>query len=66
MQSRLNRAANARSTRAYEAVMILAEALRRSPTPNAEELKAALLDGTFETLMGTVRFDRFGDVSELP
>ncbi len=62
MQERLNRPANARSSRAYEAVMILAEALRRSPEPSVAALKQALLIGRFETLLGTVSFDAFGDV----
>jgi branched-chain amino acid transport system substrate-binding protein len=62
MRKRLHRPANARSTRAYEAVSILVEALRRSSPLTVEELKKQLLSGQFDTLMGLVRFDRFGDV----
>ena len=62
MQQRLNKPANARSTRAYEAVMILAQALRRSQELTVTHLKEQLLTDGFETLMGTVRFDRYGDV----
>lgn len=53
---------SARTDRAYEAVCILAEALKKCPTPTAAELKAALLSMEFVTLMGPVRFDRYGDV----
>ena len=62
IEQRLSRPANARSTRAYEAVTLLAEALRRSDGLSVSVLKRALLGGSFETLLGTVRFDEFGDV----
>ncbi len=62
MRARLNKPANARSTRAYEAVSILVEALRNLSPITAEALKKELLSGEFETLMGTVKFDPFGDV----
>lgn len=62
MQQRLNEPANARSTRAYEAVTILAQALRDSPELTVGHLKAQLIAGSFDTLMGSVRFDRYGDV----
>lgn len=62
MGKRLNKPANARSTRAYEAVSILVQALRQASPITAEELKKQLLSNQFETLMGTVKFDPFGDV----
>jgi len=42
--------------------MILADALKRSPGINSIELKKALLAGEYDTLMGHVRFDSYGDV----
>lgn len=42
--------------------MILAQALRRSQELTVTHLKEQLLTDGFETLMGTVRFDRYGDV----
>ena len=62
IEKRFNKAATARTDRAYELITILAEALKQAPTPTAQELKATLLAGQFETLLGTVRFDRYGDV----
>jgi branched-chain amino acid transport system substrate-binding protein len=62
MEKRFGKAATARTDRAYELVTILAAALEKCPTPNAAELKQALLTQPFETLLSTVRFDRFGDV----
>lgn len=62
MQRRLNKPANARSTRSYEAVSILVDALRQTSPLTTERLKEQLLSTQFETLMGTVRFDPYGDV----
>ncbi|NOQ47002.1 MAG: ABC transporter substrate-binding protein [Desulfobulbaceae bacterium] len=62
MEERFQKQATARSTRAYEIVMILADALKRTPTINSTELKKALLAGEYEFLMGHVAFDRNGDV----
>lgn len=62
MQKRLNKRANARSTRSYEAVHILVEALRHTSKITSDELKKQLLSGQYETLMGTVKFDPYGDV----
>ena len=62
MQTQFQKKASARSSRAYEVVTILADALRRAPDLTARSLKKALLSGTYETILGTVRFDRYGDV----
>ncbi len=62
IENKFNKKATARSTRAYEIVMILADALKRSPGINSIELKKALLAGEYDTLMGHVRFDSYGDV----
>ncbi len=62
IEKRFNKAATARTDRAYELITLVAEALKKAPAPTALELKKALLSGSYETLMGTVRFDRFGDV----
>ena len=62
MQKRLGRPPNARSTRAYEAVHILATALKRCKTLTSEELRQQILNHTFNSLMGAVHFDAYGDV----
>ncbi|MEW6593484.1 MAG: ABC transporter substrate-binding protein [Thermodesulfobacteriota bacterium] len=63
MRQRFNRPATARSVRAYEAVEILAAALRRcSAKPTAEELKRQLVGHRFETIMGGVAFNPSCDV----
>jgi len=62
MEKQFRKKANARSSRAYEVVNILADALRRAPDISTESLKKALLAGRYETILGAVRFDRYGDV----
>ncbi len=62
MEKQFQKDANARSSRAYEVVTILADALRRAPDLSTGSLKKALLSGTYETILGTVRFDQYGDV----
>ncbi len=62
IEATFHKKANAKSTRAYEMIMILADALRRCPTPSAEALKKALPAKEYNTLMGRVQFDRYGDV----
>jgi len=62
IEEKFHKKATARSTRAYELVMILADALGRCPAINSGELKKALLTGEYDTLMGNVKFDRYGDV----
>jgi branched-chain amino acid transport system substrate-binding protein len=63
MREKFNKAGTARSSRAYEAVSILAQALRRSPPePTAGDLKNALLENRFESILGSVRFDATCDV----
>ncbi len=58
------RAPNPKAARAYEAMWILRDAMamvRGDLTPLA--IKKALLAGYFKTIMGTVTFDRYGDVA---
>lgn len=62
IEEKFHKKATARSTRAYEMVMILADALKRCPTVNSGELKKALLAGEYNTIMGHVKFDPYGDV----
>ncbi len=63
MQRRFNQPASGRSVLSYEAIQIIAEALRQSPpSPTAVDLKKVLLEYRFETLMGYVDFDEFCDV----
>lgn len=62
MMERFNKPANARSTRAYEMVMIIADALQRSEKIDSYSLKKVLLAGEYATLMGNVKFDQYGDV----
>ena len=62
IEEKFHKKATARSTRAYEMVMILASALKRSESTGSEDLKKSLLSGQYDTLMGHVEFDRYGDV----
>ena len=62
LNEKFHKAATARSDRAYEMVSILADALRRCKTINGQSLKVALLQGEYESVLGPVKFDRFGDV----
>lgn len=62
MRQGFNKAANARSARAYELVHILADAMRRSSSDAAPAIKKALLAQKYETLLGKVAFDKYGDV----
>lgn len=62
IEEKFHKKATARSTRAYEMVMILADALKRCSSINSSELKKALLAGEYDTLMGHVKFDPYGDV----
>jgi branched-chain amino acid transport system substrate-binding protein len=54
--------ANPRSTRAYELIYILADGLRRCSRITGLELKKSLLAAEYDTLMGHVQFDKYGDV----
>ncbi|OGR05536.1 MAG: hypothetical protein A2511_00670 [Deltaproteobacteria bacterium RIFOXYD12_FULL_50_9] len=63
LRQRYNTFPRAKSVRAYEAVYIIAEALKRcSANPTSTDLKNALLAAPFETLLGPLRFDMYGDV----
>jgi len=62
MLENFNERADGRSSRAYELIMILADALKRCERLDANSLKKALLAGEYDTIMGKVKFDRFGDV----
>ena len=62
IEEKFHKKATARSTRAYEIVTILADALKRCSMINSGELKKALLAGEYDTLMGHVKFDPYGDV----
>lgn len=62
LNEKFHKAATARSDRAYEIVSILADALRRCKTIDSPSLKAALLQGEYESVLGPVKFDKFGDV----
>lgn len=62
IKKKFHKNVTARSTRSYEMVMILSDALRRCSTVNSAELKKALLAGKYDTLMGHVQFDAYGDV----
>ncbi len=61
LETNFNKKATPRSARAHELIMILADALGRCTTINALELKSALLVGKYESILGGVKFDRFGD-----
>ena len=62
IEETFHKKANARSTRSYEMIMILADALKRCPILSGEELKKALPAKEYDTLMGRVQFDKYGDV----
>jgi len=62
MEEYFHKPATARSARAHEMVNILADALQRTQELSASALKAALLSGEYETIMGKVRFNQYGDV----
>lgn len=62
LEQKFHKKVSARSVRAYELVMILADALERCDKINSLELKKAMLSGNYSTLIGNVKFDRYGDV----
>ena len=62
MEKHFGNSTDAWSVHAFEAVMILAEALRRCTEYSVPELKQKLLNHRFRTLMGTLTFDAYGDV----
>ncbi len=62
MMDKFGSPASARSIRAYEAVMILSEAIGKClPEPTSACLKKALVGHEFNGCLGPVRFDAFGD-----
>lgn len=62
MMEKFNKPGTARSSRAYEMIYVLADALKTVEEINARSLKNALLQGEFESVLGKLRFDQFGDV----
>jgi branched-chain amino acid transport system substrate-binding protein len=54
--------ANARSSSAYELMMILANAMKRADDMNGPSIARALREKTYSGIMGNVSFDRYGDV----
>ncbi|MBU0680027.1 MAG: ABC transporter substrate-binding protein [Proteobacteria bacterium] len=62
LEKKFNKPASARSSRAYEMIAILAAGLQKAEKINAQALKTALLEGEFESILGRLRFDQYGDV----
>ncbi|HHD62984.1 MAG TPA: amino acid ABC transporter substrate-binding protein [Desulfobulbaceae bacterium] len=62
MEKSFHKKATARSSRAYEVVSILADALKRRKENTTDSLKQALLSGEYDTILGHLRFDAYGDV----
>lgn len=62
LNEKFNKTATARADRAYEMVHILADALKRCKVIDGQSLKAALLQGEYESILGPVKFDSYGDV----
>ncbi len=62
MQREFHEAANARSARSYELMMILAQAMNQAQKLTGVDIAKALQSKTFDGLLGKVTFDRFGDV----
>ncbi len=59
-----NEPLTARSIRSYEAIYVIAEALEQCEDFTANEIKRALLEiPRFETVMGSLSFNEFGDVA---
>ena len=61
LQKHFGKTATARSARAYEMINILAQGLRKSSEINAGQLKTALLKDNFNSILGPVQFDAYGD-----
>jgi len=62
MEKSFHKKATARSSRAYEVIFVLADALKRSEGNSAEALKKSLLSSEYNTILGPLRFDKYGDV----
>jgi branched-chain amino acid transport system substrate-binding protein len=63
VKERFNKPVTARTVRAYESVQIISQALQQCSKVSTHELKKALLEiSQFNSVMGPVRFDTFGDV----
>ena len=61
LQENFGKPATARSARAYEMIDILAQGLRQCEVPGARQLKKALLVDNFNSILGPVQFDAYGD-----
>ncbi len=57
-----NRPASARSIRSYELMRVLVQALQSCNKFDVNEIKKRLITGYYKTLMGTLGFDKNGDV----
>ncbi|MDA3971982.1 MAG: ABC transporter substrate-binding protein [Desulfobulbaceae bacterium] len=62
MERNFGKKATARSARAHELITILADGLTRSTAMGGEPLKTAILAVEYDSILGRVGFDRFGDV----
>lgn len=62
LEEKFRKTATARADRAYEMVHILADALKRCKTIDAQSLKTAMLQGEYASILGPLKFDPFGDV----
>ena len=62
MEKSFHKNATVRSSMAYEVIFVLADALKRSEGNSAEALKKSLLSSEYNTILGRLRFDKYGDV----
>ncbi len=63
MMKRFKHAPTARSVRSYEAIYLIAAAMKNCSNFTSEEIKENLLSlSNFNNIMGPVKFDAFGDV----
>lgn len=63
LMARFNKKATPKSARAYEAMHIITEAMSACPDPEDPKcIKEQLLAGEFSTILGSVKFDQYGDV----
>lgn len=62
-EKRHHRAPDYAVMKGYQAVQIIAQAVRQAGGTDKEKLRAALAKGRFETVLGAVRFDRRGQAA---
>lgn len=62
LKERFKHASAERAMRSYELVHLVAEAINKAYSLDVGDIKKALLENTFYTLSGPIKFDQYGDV----